>query len=82
MTQAVLEHNCLEVLGAEVSDLRLRPASDCAPEGLRQALAQCLDVEPDPRRPGFYEASIDGRRYYFHVVPGRRPARVLLLARW
>lgn len=81
MMQAVLDENCLELTAARVTDLRLRPANDGAVERLQLALEQCLPVEPDPRRAGFYEASIEGHRYYFHVF-ARRPVRVFLLACW
>ena len=82
MIEAILDYACLELPRTSVRDLRLRPVADDAAQRLRHALGKGLGVEPDLRRPGFYEAEIDGFRYYFHVVPGRDPARVLLLARW
>lgn len=77
MTAAVLEQDCLELPAARVLDLRRRATGDVPPR-LAAALRCGLPVEPDPRRPGFYEASLDGSRVYFHVY-GRR---VYLLAVW
>lgn len=77
MTAAVLEQNCLELLAARVLDLRRRPTGDVA-QRLAAELRCGLAVDPDPCRPGFYEASLDGARVYFHVY-GRR---VYLLAVW
>ena len=71
----------LELPGAHLVDLlrdrRGRQSSDV----LRRALESGCPVEPDPRRPNFYEASIDGYRYYFHVLEAR-PPKVFLVARW
>lgn len=82
MSAAVLEQECLEVSTARVIDLRrARAGGEDAPQRLASALRRGLPVEPDPRRPDFYESSLDGSRYYFHVFR-RRPERVYLLAVW
>ena len=79
-TAAVLDQLCLELPGARVVDLRRR-RWDHADDELRRQLEQGLAVDPDPRRTDFYEASINGRRFYFHVFLRRTP-RVYLLASW
>jgi hypothetical protein len=87
MTEAVLERpvsdaqGWIQLPGVRVADLRPGGGDRGAVELLRRELERGLDVDPDPRRANFYEASMDGYRYYFDVVPGR-PAKVFLLARW
>ena len=81
MTQVVLEQECLELPAARVIDLRRGCARDDAVGRLVSALRRGLPVEPDPRRSDFYETSLNGSRYYFHVFR-RRPERVYLLAAW
>lgn len=81
MTPAVLEQECLELPVARVIDLRRRAGADDAPRQLELALRRGVPVEPDPRRLDFYESSLNGSRYYFHVFR-RRPERVYLLAVW
>lgn len=87
MTEAVLERPILEAWGwiqlpgVRVADLRPKGSDRAAAERLRCELERGVEVDPDPRRANFYEASIDGYRYYFDVVAGR-PAKVFLLARW
>ena len=79
------EQEWIELPGVKVVDLRKRdkPSAGAseAVERLRRALEKGVAAHPDPRRANFYEASIDGFRYYFHVAP-RRPATVFLLGRW
>jgi hypothetical protein len=79
VTQAVLEQECLELSAVRVIDLRRGHRDDNAPRQLAAALQHGLPVEPDPRRTDFYECSLHGSRYYFHVAR-RRPERVYLLA--
>ena len=81
MTNAVLEQECLELPTVRVIDLRHGQPDDSAPWELASGLRRGLPVEPDPRRPDFYECSLNGSRYYFHVFR-RRPERVYLLAVW
>ena len=87
MTHAVLDHPVsqgqvwLELSRVQVKDLRRNSADSGAAESLRHSLEAGLAADPDPRRANFYEASLDGFRYYFHVLPGR-PTKVFLLARW
>ncbi len=47
---------------------------------LALALASGLPVDPDPRRPDFYQVVVGRDRYYLHVR-WARPPRVYLLAR-
>jgi hypothetical protein len=77
VTAAVFESNCLELPTVRVLDRRRRPTGD-VPQRLAAALRRGLPVEPDPRRPDFYEASLDRRRVYFHVYN----RYVYLLAVW
>ncbi len=81
MMQAVLEQPTLELPAALVYDLRHRGRGDGSAPRLEALLRQGLPVEPDPRRKDFYEATADGRRYWFYVRRGR-PDRVYLLAVW
>ena len=81
-TGAVLEQECLELPTARVIDLRRRGRpDDDAPRQLASGLRIGLPVESDPRRPDFYECSLNGSHYYFHVFR-HRPERVYLLAVW
>ena len=68
----------LELRGVRIEDLSRRRAPGAA-EALASALAHGLAADPDPHRAGFYEASVDGWRYYFWRVP---TGKVYLLARW
>jgi hypothetical protein len=81
VTHAVLEQECLELPTVRVIDLRRGQRDDNAPRQLASGLRRGLPVEPDPRRTDFYECSLHGSRYYFHVAH-RRPERVYLLAVW
>lgn len=91
MTQAVLdrpvsdEQEWIELPGVKVVDLRKWDKPPACPsqavEALRRALEQGVAADPDPRRSNFYEASVDGFRYFFHVPPRRHPT-VFLIARW
>jgi hypothetical protein len=67
--------------GVRVVDLSQQGRSEYV-ERLRRALEMGVEAEPDPRRADFYEAAVDGYRYYFHVVPAGedRPAKAFLLA--
>ena len=78
-TGAVLEQECLELPDVRIVDLRRGRPDDSAPRQLASGLRRGLPVEPDPRRPDFYECSLNGSRYYFHVFR-RRTGRVYLLA--
>src|SRR5712692_6980853 len=71
----------LELPGVRVIDLLRERHGSQAADTLQRALAAGCPAEPDPRRRNFYEASIDGHRYYFHVLEAR-PPKVFLLARW
>jgi hypothetical protein len=48
-------------------------------QAVERALRLGLPAEPDPRRASFYEADVEGYRYYFCI---RQPSRVLLIFRW
>ncbi len=80
-TPSILEQECLELPTARVIDFRRGQPRDNAPRELALGLRRGLPVDPDPRRPDFYECSFHGSRYYFHVFR-RRPERVYLLAVW
>jgi hypothetical protein len=71
----------LELPGVRIVDLLRDRHGSQAADALRRALAAGCAVEPDPGRRNFYEASIDGSRYYFHVLEAR-PPKVFLVARW
>ncbi len=71
----------IRVAGPRIIDLRPNGGDKGIQDALRRSLETGTDAEPDPKRAGFYETSLDGYRYYFQVAPGR-PARVYLLARW
>jgi hypothetical protein len=71
----------VHVGGARVIDLRPNRGDKGAQEALRHSLEMGAAAEQDPKRVSFYETSLDGYRYYFHVAPSR-PPRVYLLARW
>ena len=47
---------------------------------LRERLADCARMVPDPKRAGFYEVLTADWTYYVSVVPGS--GKVLLLAAW
>ncbi|MBI3667381.1 MAG: hypothetical protein HY236_14345 [Acidobacteria bacterium] len=89
MTAAVLDNIIssrrvwLQLPGVAVTDLRRSGIDLSGPQALRRRLELGLAADPDPRREHFYEAVIDGHRFYFHVLPRQRPgAKVWLLARW
>jgi len=68
VTHAVLEQAYLELPAARVVDLRRkRSASDGSAARLEDRLRRGVSVDPDPKRPGFYECEVDGVRYYFHA---------------
>lgn len=71
----------IQLPGVRVADLRPNGSDRFVAGMLRRELERGLAVDPDPRRANFYEASLNGYRYYFNVMPGR-PAKVFLLARW
>lgn len=71
----------LQLPGVRVVDLLRERHGSQAADILRRALDAGCPAEPDLRRRNFYEASIDGHRYYFHVLESR-PAKAFLLARW
>lgn len=71
----------LAVRGACVLDLRRGLRDPQALEALRRALEAGVVADRDPRRARFYEASISGHRYYFHLPPYDLK-KALLLARW
>ncbi|MBI3697337.1 MAG: hypothetical protein HY238_21180 [Acidobacteria bacterium] len=81
MTATVFSQDWIVLPEVRVVDLWGKPQASGAAEALQRALEGGLPADPDPRRPNFYEASFDGYRYYFNVLPGR-PAKVFLLARW
>ncbi|MGB6525316.1 MAG: hypothetical protein WA758_06220 [Candidatus Acidiferrales bacterium] len=49
-------------------------------EVLRQLLAGGARVEPDPKRPDFYEVESGSDIYYIHISP--ISGKILLLAAW
>jgi hypothetical protein len=49
-------------------------------EILRQLLAGGARVEPDPKRPDFYEVESGSEIYYIHISP--ISGKILLLAAW
>ena len=85
MTEALLELEAksaawVHVPGAEVVSLRPN-GRETGVDALRRAIHLGVEANADPRRRNFYEVSMGGYRYYFHVSPGH-PAKVYLLARW
>ena len=89
MTAAVLDDLVtskqvwLQLHGVAVTDLRRNGIDVNASQVLRRQLERGAAVDPDPRRENFFETTIDGCRYYFHVVSRRGPGtKVWLLARW
>jgi hypothetical protein len=74
-------HVWIELPGVRVVDLSHQGAA-VLPERLRTALEAGVEAEPDPRRVDFYEAVVEGYRYYFQIVPAHdgRPAKAFLLA--
>jgi len=82
MTAAAAAQPGFLVESAKVVDLRRASTSDDhLVRRLQEHLRRGLAVEPDPRRPDFYEAVMDGTRCYFHVFRSG-PGRVYLLACW
>jgi len=83
MTRSVLtvaeDQTWLEIPALQVTDLRRDGVARGGPERLRRALGNGLAAEPDPNRSNFYEAEVDGLRYYFWVAS---PDKVYLLAAW
>jgi len=72
----------LALPGVRVINLTRRSLDCQVLEGLRERLESGLNVLPDPRRANFYQASLDGYQYYFHVLDyADRPSRVFLLSR-
>jgi len=89
MTPAALEESVstgqqrLEIPGACVQLPKGETLPPQAALTLRRELESGLAVDPDARRPNFYEASIEGHRYYFWVLPQKgRSRKVFLLACW
>jgi hypothetical protein len=62
----------------QIEDLRHHPVEMVSM--LRKLLAGGARVEPDPKRPGFYEVESGATVYYIHVSPVT--GKILLLATW
>ena len=62
----------------QIEDLRNHPVEMVSI--LRKLLAGGARVEPDPKRPGFYEVESGATVYYIHVSPVT--GKILLLAAW
>lgn len=85
MTETLLELEAkstawVQAPGAEVVSLRPN-GRETGVDALQRAVHLGVEANADPRRRNFYEVSMGGYRYYFHVSLAR-PAKVYLLARW
>jgi len=62
----------------EIEDVRHHSAGTVLM--LRKLLAGGARVQPDPKRPGFYEVESGAMVFYIHVSPAT--GKILLLATW
>jgi hypothetical protein len=85
MMETLLEPQSKSATWVHIPGVRvfsLRPnGRESGVDALQRAIEQGIESEPDTHRLNFFEASIGGNRYYFHVSPAF-PPRVYLLARW
>lgn len=61
-----------------IRDIRNHPVETI--ETLRRLLASGAAVQPDPKRPNFFELHQENQVFYFHVSPVT--GQILLLATW
>jgi hypothetical protein len=62
----------------QIEDLRNHPTEMVMT--LRSLLADGAKVNPDPKRPDFFEVESGSLVYYIHVLPAT--GKILLLATW